>query len=402
MSSSQTPHDMRTNGVEVEVNSPQGWVADPLQKAKSRTKASPPPSDTIDATPYISRRHTPKSPSDSIRDSGRGPSIHNTRDSLDLTQKRWSPLFPTEEGKTPSDNDNDGHSNPTSDPRSETSRLHVEDAKGHGDAKSVHSAVSDSVNNGSTRRSVLSRARTQPGYVHSTLSPPSSVKGKFKGPEEQYQAVQEAATKLGSMAKEEPLEPPKMSPSAMSPPISPMPRALSGSASVPAFLKRADSRPPPLPPIAPSLRLLHSVVPLRTRLPLLSLAIIASLAGAVIQPLVSIVVGEAFGALAAFPLDYRLATTEQKKKLLDDVGWSSQRLAILGAASCVLEYLINVAWTNYGETVAACLRTTVYDGVRSKPMEWYDTGMGMEEGKADDKARQEAVGAAGLMGKFAR
>ncbi|GMK57918.1 hypothetical protein CspeluHIS016_0407520 [Cutaneotrichosporon spelunceum] len=235
-------------------------------------------------------------------------------------------------------------------------------------------------------RRKTSRVRTQPGYVHSTHSPPSSVKGPFENLEEQHRAI--AAAKA---AAAESLAP---SLSVVSPPINP---ALSfKAASIPDVLKRPTSRPPPPPPIQPSFRQLYSIIPLGLRLGYLIPALLASLIAAGVQPFVATVIGDTFGALAAFP-PHQIATHEQKVKLLRVVGKASLELAGAGGLYALCEYGVMVGWTHYGETSTAYLRRQVYDGVRSKPMAWYDTGMGMEEAAGGD-----TVGSGGLMGKFAR
>ncbi|TXT04212.1 uncharacterized protein COLE_07909 [Cutaneotrichosporon oleaginosum] len=233
----------------------------------------------------------------------------------------------------------------------------------------------------------MSRARTQPGYVHSTRSPPSSVKGPFDI-EEHYRAIaaaQAAAQDTCSSARL----------SAASPPITPV--LSSKAASIPEVLLRPQSRPPPPPPIAPTYRQFYSLIPLRPRLAYLLPALAASFIGAGVQPFVSTVIGDTFGALAAFP-PYSVATHAHNVALLNVVGTASLKLAGAAGVYALCEYGMAVGWTHFGETSAACLRERVYEGVRTKPMAWYDTGMGMEEAVAGG----DAVGSGGLMGKFAR
>lgn len=250
--------------------------------------------------------------------------MRSARDSLDLAVRRWSPLFPD----PPVDDD------PGAEPANKplTHPLASEDLQGEETRPST--VVSDS---DAKRRSNSSRARVRPGYVHSTRSPPSSVKGKFEGLEEQYKAIHDAQARYSPTLE----EPPRIS--VVSPPISPMTLISSSEPTVPDFLKRPASRPPPLPPITPSLTLLHSVVPPRKRMRFLLPAVAVSLAGSLVRPFVSTVVGDTFGALAAFPRDPSLATAAQKSQLLRDVGKASIKLLGAAAVNFGFEYLITVA-----------------------------------------------------------
>ncbi|BEI86575.1 hypothetical protein CcaverHIS002_0608620 [Cutaneotrichosporon cavernicola] len=309
----------------------------------------------------------PKSPKTlSIREA-------RARDSIDLTQKRWSPqsgvvIEGLDVNKKP---DKAAHAADTPEPLTNTRELSRASLEPPDD----------------TRRK-SGRARTQPGYVHSTRSPPSSVKGPLEGIEEQYRAI--AAAHMAATESQRT----STRLSAASPPITP---ALSfKAASIPEVFMRPMSRPPPPPPIQPSFRQFYSLIPIGPRLGYLLPAIMASLVAAAVQPFISTVIGSAFGALAAFP-PYQAATHEQKVTLLRVVGTASLKLVGAGGVFALSEYGVFVGWTYFGETSTAYLRRRVYDGVRSKSMAWYDTGMGTAEAAGGD-----AVGSGGLMGKFAR
>lgn len=349
-----------------------------------------------------------RSPVGSVREDsglGRGPSVRSARDSLDLTQKRWTPL------SSRLSSDDEQETEPEVKTVSSPLKKSVHASSGTGnDSDAVTEldlATEDAgatmapdtafptdpdLDEGDHNRS-LSRARAKPGYVHSTRSPPTSVKGAFESLQEHYAAVREAEQKYGVTLE----EPPRIG--IASPPMTPPPVMAAPEPAVPEFLQRPPTPPPAPAPIAPTLALLHSVVPMKRRLLYLLPAMAFALGASAIPPFISIIVGDTFAFLAAFPRDHSLATEEQKSQLMRDIGKVTVKLIILGVGNLAAEYLVNVSWVHYGETVAAHLRTKVYHGVRTKPMEWYDTGMGMEE---KEKTASDAVGSGGLMGKFAR
>lgn len=152
---------------------------------------------------------------------------------------------------------------------------------------------------------------------------------------------------------------------------------------------------PPLPPLPLSWTRLYSVASPRERLWCLVPAIIFTLAAAMVGPYMTTLMGSAFSELAMFWISQR--TSEDKDKMIKFVRGVILKIVVIALANVGFTYAKNALWVTYGELTTNRLRRMVYDGVQEKPMEWYDFGMGTAE--ADEKG---AVGAAGLMGKFAR
>ena len=127
-------------------------------------------------------------------------------------------------------------------------------------------------------------------------------------------------------------------------------------------------------------------------------AVALSIASSLVQPYMSRVIGEAFNAFVAYPLNEGSATPAQRAALISGIRNTTIRLAATGGAAVVLNYIKGVFWSRHGETVTNRLRHAVYNGVQGKSMEWFDLGMGMKsEGEGE-----ESVGAGGLMAKFTR
>ena len=116
-----------------------------------------------------------------------------------------------------------------------------------------------------------------------------------------------------------------------------------------------------------------------------------------VQPYMSLVVGDAFNAFVQYPLD-NIATDVQRQALKSSIQSTTEKLAITGAAAVVLNYAKGALWARHGENLTNRLRQAVYTSVRSKPMEWFDLGMGMKTEAKDS----ESIGAGGLMAKFTR
>ncbi|KAE8538153.1 hypothetical protein D1P53_006220 [Cryptococcus gattii VGV] len=164
-----------------------------------------------------------------------------------------------------------------------------------------------------------------------------------------------------------------------------------------------SNRTIPLPqPIKPRFRRLFVFTTARDYILLLFPAVVLSILSALIQPYMSIVIGNAFAIFAAYPLNTSLATDADRAALRGGVANTSIQLAVTGVLALLFNYLKGVMWTRYGETVADRLRSKVYHGVQGKPMEWYDMGMGMREEEQGEGKENDAVGAGGLMSKFNR
>lgn len=164
-----------------------------------------------------------------------------------------------------------------------------------------------------------------------------------------------------------------------------------------------SNRTLPVPrPVKPRFRRLFVFTTARDYILLMFPAVVLSILSALIQPYMSIVIGNAFAIFAAYPLNISLATDADRAALRSGVANTSIQLTVTGVLALLFNYMKGVMWTRYGETVADRLRSKVYHCVQGKPMEWYDMGMGMrEEGQGEGK-ENDAVGAGGLMSKFNR
>lgn len=164
-----------------------------------------------------------------------------------------------------------------------------------------------------------------------------------------------------------------------------------------------SNRTIPVPqPIKPRFRRLFVFTTTRDYISLLFPAVVLSILSALIQPYMSIVIGNAFAIFAAYPLNTSLATDADRAALRSGVANTSIQLTVAGVLALLFNYMKGVMWTRYGETVADRLRSKVYHGVQGKPMEWYDMGMGMREEEQGEGKENDAVGAGGLMSKFNR
>lgn len=163
-------------------------------------------------------------------------------------------------------------------------------------------------------------------------------------------------------------------------------------------------RPRRLPdPVRPRFRGLFSLSTKRDNLVNLLPGIIFAIAGSLIQPYMSLIIGEAFDVFSAYPADIDLATTEMDIKLSMGVKQTSLKLAIAGLVAMLINYVKGALWIRHGERVVSRLRQTVFDGVQAKNMEWFDLGMGTNGDEEDEEGNKiEAVGAGGLMAKFTK
>lgn len=145
----------------------------------------------------------------------------------------------------------------------------------------------------------------------------------------------------------------------------------------------------------PSIRLLFSFTT-KADIPVLAPAILTAISAAGIPPFMTIVIGQIFDAFARFPLTPN-PSAAAKDSLLQDVGMSAIQLAALSGGTFLLNATISALWIWFGERHVLRLRRSVYDAVSNRHMEWFDLGAGAEQG-----AKDETVGAGGLMAKFAR
>ncbi|WVQ71433.1 hypothetical protein IAR50_000970 [Cryptococcus sp. DSM 104548] len=127
-----------------------------------------------------------------------------------------------------------------------------------------------------------------------------------------------------------------------------------------------------------------------------------SIVAALIQPYMSVVIGDAFEIFAAFPMVLSAVTEADRQTLKAGVRDTCIKLTVAGVLALVLNYCKGIMWTIYGETVANRLREKVFKGVQDKSMKWYDLGMGMREEEQGEGKENDAVGAGGLMTKFNR
>lgn len=132
-------------------------------------------------------------------------------------------------------------------------------------------------------------------------------------------------------------------------------------------------------------------------------AVILAIAGSLIQPYMSVIIGEAFAVFSDYPTELSSATAEQNAALSAGVIRSSIKLTIAGLVAMSLNYTKGALWIRHGEGVVARLREAVFVGVQGKQMEWFDLGMGINPDEKDDEGRNlEAIGAGGLMAKFTK
>ena len=129
----------------------------------------------------------------------------------------------------------------------------------------------------------------------------------------------------------------------------------------------------PLPPptLAPSIRLLSSIV-LTTSLINSFPAIFSSILSGGIAPFMTYVVGQAFNAFAQFRLTPN-PPQSAKSTLLHDVGTAALELLGLVFGSFALGSLTSSLWIWTGEMNVVALRKWVYRAVTQKDMVWLDT-----------------------------
>lgn len=160
-------------------------------------------------------------------------------------------------------------------------------------------------------------------------------------------------------------------------------------------------------PPRPSMRLLFSLCTTKDFFFHILPCIIFSLGGGAIPPIMTLLVGDAFGAFSSYPADVSQATSEQRSALMKSIAHSCLIFFIVGLAGWVANTLMLTYWTRLGEVIANRLRAEVYRSVMARGMEWFDLGMGFKEDasgnlKVKEDGEEAGVGAGGLMAKFTR
>jgi ATP-binding cassette subfamily B (MDR/TAP) protein 1 len=132
-------------------------------------------------------------------------------------------------------------------------------------------------------------------------------------------------------------------------------------------------------------------------------AIVLAIAGSLVQPYMSVIIGEAFAVFSNYPTQLSEATPEMNMALSAGVIKSSVKLTVAGLIAMLLNYVKGALWIRHGEGVVARLREAVFVGVQGKKMEWFDLGMGINPDEKDEEGKNvEAIGAGGLMAKFTK
>lgn len=160
-------------------------------------------------------------------------------------------------------------------------------------------------------------------------------------------------------------------------------------------------------PPQPSLRLLFSLCTTRDFFFHIMPCIVFSLGGGAIPPIMTLLVGDAFGAFSSYPADVTQATSDQRSALMKSIGHSCLIFFIVGLAGWIANTLMLTYWMRLGEVIANRLRAEVYRSVMARGMEWFDLGMGFKEDtlgnqKVKEDGEEAGVGAGGLMAKFTR
>lgn len=166
----------------------------------------------------------------------------------------------------------------------------------------------------------------------------------------------------------------------------------------------STQRPRRLPdPIRPTFRGLFALSRKRDIIVDLLPAIGFAVAAALVQPYMSMIIGEAFAVFSAYPADISQATDETDFMLSLGVKQSSIKLTVAGVVAILLNYIKGALWIRHGEGVVSRLRETVFDGVQAKDVEWFDLGMGVNGEEEDEDGKKiESIGAGGLMAKFTK
>jgi ATP-binding cassette subfamily B (MDR/TAP) protein 1 len=115
----------------------------------------------------------------------------------------------------------------------------------------------------------------------------------------------------------------------------------------------------------------------------------------------TLVIGQAFDALAKFPLTPN-PPQSAKDTLLHAMGVAAFELIGLAIGSVALSSLMSSLWIWTGEHNVMALRKRVYAAVTQKDMVWFDTKMGAEGSIQSAEEEHGPLGAGGLMSKFIR
>ncbi|KAF7305096.1 hypothetical protein MKEN_01224800 [Mycena kentingensis (nom. inval.)] len=159
--------------------------------------------------------------------------------------------------------------------------------------------------------------------------------------------------------------------------------------------------PPPPPTRTPSLRTLFSQISPRHRILLLLPAVFSSLVAGAIAPFMTLVIGQAFDAFAAFPRGGG-ASEGDKNTLLHSMAIAAFQLIGLALGSVLLSSVMSSLWIWTGEQNVRAVRRRVYSAVTQKDMIWFDMKMGAEGTVQTANEQHGPIGAGGLMAKFAR
>jgi ATP-binding cassette subfamily B (MDR/TAP) protein 1 len=145
--------------------------------------------------------------------------------------------------------------------------------------------------------------------------------------------------------------------------------------------------------------MIFSLLPRRQLFLLLFPAIVASFIAGGIAPFMTRVVGQSFDAFSDFPLSPN-PPEAARKALLRGVGQAALQLVALAFGALAMGAIMSSLWICLGENNALALRNHVYETVTNKDLEWFDRNMevDLEDGDGD----KGAIGAGGLMAKFAR
>jgi ATP-binding cassette subfamily B (MDR/TAP) protein 1 len=123
-------------------------------------------------------------------------------------------------------------------------------------------------------------------------------------------------------------------------------------------------------------------------------AILISLAAGGVAPLMTLVVGQAFDAMAVFTTSADLAAREQ---LMHSIKLVSLELVALAVGTLVLDFAMAFIWLWLGERIIMRIRHKVFAAVSSRDIEWFDL-----LNEQSTEGPEDSVGAGGLLAKFAR
>jgi ATP-binding cassette subfamily B (MDR/TAP) protein 1 len=135
--------------------------------------------------------------------------------------------------------------------------------------------------------------------------------------------------------------------------------------------------------------------------------ILLAIGAGLISPYMTVLLAQTFNALSAFVTVTQgnpspAALDQAKHDLLSTI----LRISAILIGLCFVKLALNASAGSFfavsGETTVRRLRREVYDGVSSKPLAWFDLGMGMKQDGPDGDAEASTQGSAGLMSRFIR